>query len=84
MIITDIVEISNKKSKIYIDQEFAFVLYKSELRKNNIKLHAEISEESYKHILEDILNKRCKMRAMNLLIARPYTEKTFKRKTRKI
>jgi len=80
MIISDITEISNKKCKIFIDHEFAFVLYKGELRKNNIKLNSEISDETYSHILNEVLMKRCKMRAMNLLIARPYTEMKLREK----
>ena len=36
MFITDIIPIDKKRVKVYLDNEFAFVLYKGELRLYNI------------------------------------------------
>lgn len=80
MIVTDIVEYSKAKYKIYLDGEFAFVLYKGELRSLNIKKDAELKELTYKIILEETLPKRAKLRAMHLLEKRPYTEKGMRQK----
>lgn len=37
MLVTQVTELSKSRSKVYIDQEFAFVLYKGELRLYHIK-----------------------------------------------
>ncbi len=75
MIITELEELSADRCKVYIDQEFAFVLYKGELRLYKLSVGKEISEEDYCEIIQTILPKRAKLRAMNLLIKRRYTEK---------
>ncbi len=73
MKVTQIVELSKSRSKIYIDQEFAFVLYKGELRLYHIREGEEIEEKDYRIIMEEVLPKRAKLRAMNLLKSREYT-----------
>lgn len=75
MTVTGITEMSKSRVRITLDQEFAFVLYKGELRVYHIKEGQEISEDDYREIMETILPKRAKLRAMNLLKARSYTEK---------
>ncbi|MBQ3794702.1 MAG: regulatory protein RecX [Butyrivibrio sp.] len=75
MIVTDVVELDKKRSKVFIDGEFAFVLYKGELREYKIKAGSEISQSIYDEIIEVVLSKRAKLRAMNLLQKRDYTEK---------
>jgi len=80
VIITDIVEFSKSKYKIFIDNEFAFVLYKGELRQLNIKIDQEVSLNTYNEIVGSILPKRAKLRAMHLLEKRPYTEKAMRDK----
>ena len=73
MQITHIIELSKSRSKVYIDQEFAFVLYKGELRIYHIHEGAELSENDYLQIMREVLPKRAKLRAMNLLKSRQYT-----------
>lgn len=80
MRITRIEELTKSRSKVYIDQEFAFVLYKGELRLNHIREGAELSEETYHTIMEEILPRRAKLRAMNLLKSREYTVAQLRRK----
>ncbi len=80
MIISDIVEFDKKRSKVFIDGEFAFVMYKGELREYGIKLEAEISEETYDSIITVLLPKRATKRAMNLLQKRDYTEAKLREK----
>ena len=80
MIVTDIVEMDKKRSKIYINGEFAFVIYKGELRDYSIKEGQELSESNYQEILDVVLPKRCKLRAMNLLQKKDYTEKQLRDK----
>ncbi len=80
MTITDIVEFDKKRCKVFIDGEFAFLLYKGELRDFGIKTEANISDATYKEIMEGVLYKRCKLRAMNLLQKKDYTENQLRNK----
>lgn len=73
MRVTQIVELSKTRSKVYIEQEFAFVLYKGELRLYHVREGEEIAEDDYRIIMEEVLPKRAKLRAMNLLQRREYT-----------
>ncbi|WP_022765614.1 regulatory protein RecX [Butyrivibrio sp. XPD2006] len=80
MVITEIKELDKKRSKIYIDGEFAFVLYKRELRDYSIREGQELTETNYQDIIDVVLPKRCKLRAMNLLQKKDYTEKQLRDK----
>jgi regulatory protein len=80
MIITDITELSKSKYKIFIDNEFAFVLYKGELRQYGIKKDEEIKKDIYDEIVSKVIPKRAKLRAMHLLEKRPYTERDMRNK----
>lgn len=80
MIVTQILELSKARSKVYIDQEFAFVLYKGELRLYHVREGQEITREDYSIITQEVLPKRAKLRAMNLLTKREYTEEQLRKK----
>lgn len=80
MTITAVEELSRNRSKIWIDGEFAFVLYKGELRLYHIRVGEEVSQEDYDTILHEVLPKRAKLRAMNLLTKKDYTEKQLRGK----
>lgn len=80
MVVTDIVELDKKRSKIYIDGELAFVLYKGELRDYSIREGQELPATNYQDIINVVLPKRCKLRAMNLLQKKDYTEKQLRDK----
>lgn len=80
MIVTDLIELDKKRCKVYLDGEFAFVLYKGELRDYGIKVGSEISDTTYNEIINVVLSKRCKLRAMNLLQKKDYTTKQLRDK----
>ena len=82
MIVTDIVPFDNKRSKVYIDGEYAFILYKGELREYHIKTGEEISLPVFSEIKDVVLPNRAKKRAMNLLQKRDYTEFKIREKLR--
>lgn len=82
MKVTGIEELSKSRSKVYIDEEFAFVLYKGELRLYHLKEGKELSEKDYHTILDEVLPKRAKLRAMNLLKSREYTTAQLRVKLR--
>ncbi|MDE6847502.1 MAG: recombination regulator RecX [Lachnospiraceae bacterium] len=80
MFVTQISGISKSRYRIYLDGQFAFVLYKGELRQFQIKENQELSEEIYQHIMTQILPKRAKLRSMNLLQSKDYTRKQLEDK----
>lgn len=80
MIVTGLTEVSKSRSKVYIDNEFAFVLYKGELRLYRIAVGEELSESVYEQIVGEVLSKRAKLRAMNLLTKRDYTTAKLREK----
>ena len=80
MIVTQITELSKERSKVYIDQEFAFVLYKGELRLYRIQEGKELTADTYRTIMQEVLPKRAKLRAMNLLQTKEYTTAQLRRK----
>lgn len=80
MIITEIKPHNKKKSKIYIDGSFAFLLYKGEMRRYQIEEGKELSEEIYEELLQEVLLKRGKARAMHLLMSMERTEGQLRQK----
>ena len=82
MIAALIEEISKSRVRIVTDEAFSFVLYKSELRAFHIREGEQITQESIRSILEEVLPKRAKLRAMNLLKSREYTVKQLYDKLR--
>lgn len=82
MRVTGLEEISKSRSKVFIDQEFAFVLYKGELRLYHICEDQEMAQADYEEIMTNVLPRRAKLRAMNLLKSREYTTKKLRDKLR--
>lgn len=78
--VTKLEEISKARSRVYIDGEFAFVLYKGELRLYQVAEGGVISDEAIEEIVGTVLPKRAKLRCMNLLQKREYTEKQLRDK----
>ena len=73
MTVTRIEELSRSRCKIYLEDSFAFVLYKGELRLYGVREQEELSEESYREIMQEVLPKRATLRCMNLLQSRRET-----------
>ncbi len=73
-IVTKIEELDKKRSKVYINQELAFVLYKGEIKQFKIQTEKEVEDSIYYVIRNELLPKRAKKRCLNLLQKRPYTE----------
>lgn len=82
MTVTEIVEISKKQCRICVDHDLCFVLYKGELRQYGIAEGEDLAEETCRKLLEELLPRRAKLRAMNLLQRRDYTEKQLQDKLR--
>ena len=82
MTVTRIEELSRSRCKIYLEDSFAFVLYKGELRLFGVREQEELSEESYREIMQEVLPKRATLRCMNLLQSRAYTESKLRSKVK--
>ena len=80
MIVTDIVEVTKAKSRVFLDGEFAFVLYKGELRLYKMRKGEEVMQETVDEILHEVLPKRAKKRSLMLLQKKDYTEAELRRK----
>ena len=74
MIVTGSEELSRSRCKVCLEEDFAFVLYKGEIRFYGIREGEDLPEESCREILEELL------RCMHLLKDRPYTESQLRRK----
>lgn len=80
MTVTKIEQVAQMKYKVYIDGQFAFILYKGELLHYDLKEGSELDEEIYKDIVEKFVLKRAKLRAMNLLTVMDRTESQLRTK----
>lgn len=80
MTVTMLSEVSASRVKVYIDEQPAFVLYKGELRKYDLREGEPIGEKIYEELVCEVLPKRAKLRCMNLIKSRDYTREQMKRK----
>ena len=80
MLVTAITEHDKRRNRIFIDGTFAFLLYKGEIKTYGVKVDAELTPEQYECIVEEVLLKRAKLRAMNLLTAKSYTKEKLRQK----
>ena len=74
MKVTSLESVTKTKYKVYLDEQFAFVLYKGELSRYRIQEGVELSQEIIDVIKQEVLLKRAKLRAMHLLNAMDRTE----------
>lgn len=80
MIVTAMTEITKSKVRVTLEDETAFVLYKGDLRVYRFRVGEEIAESTYDELMNQTLLKRAKLRCMNLLRQRDYTESELRRK----
>lgn len=81
MIITDIIEVNigrgKKKNayKIYIDDNYAFLLYNQDIKQYQLFKGEEITSDLYEIIIEDTVFRRAKQKAFTILQRSDRTEK---------
>lgn len=80
MLITKIEEGKGKKYRVFGDEQFLFSLYSKELRQFSIREDDEISDDVISNILETVIYKRAKERALFLLEKRPLSVNMLKDK----
>ena len=80
MVVTEITELTKAKSLITLDDGMSFALYRSELRRYRLREGEPIADAVYEELFHKELPKRVKLRCMNLLKQRDYTESELSRK----
>lgn len=79
MEITDIAPLDKKRRKVYIDGQYAFPLYMSELRKYNIEAGAVLEENVYDDICS-LLMRRVRERILYLITDYDKSEQNIRQK----
>lgn len=80
MTVTEIRPVTKQKYQIEVEGHSPFVLYKGEVFRYHIEKDREISPEIYKEIIEEVLTKRAKLRALHLLEQGDKTKKDLEEK----
>ena len=68
MIVTEIRPVTKKRSQVYVEGQPAFVLYNGELSRYHIREGEEIPLSIWEEITGELLIKRSRKRALNLLL----------------
>ena len=74
MIITEILPLGAKKSKVLTDEDFAFSLYRGEVKKMELEVGRELTADFLRTELYPLLIRRSRERLLYLLKQRDYTE----------
>lgn len=82
MIITKLERMTQKKCRVYLNDEAAFWLYFSEVSRYHLRENDEFTEDLYEEIYGAVLPGRAKLRCMNLLKVMDKTEGELRRKLR--
>ena len=84
MLLTKIEQIDQKRYRIYVEEEFIFLLYVTDIRKLKLEEQMDITPEELDKIYIDIVLRRAKMKAMLLLKSMDYSEKGLRDKLAKL
>lgn len=80
MTVTGIEPLGKNRSRVYVDEQPAFILYRGELSRYGIEEGSTLTEEVCREIMEEVLTKRAKLRCMNLLKSMDRTEFQLRQK----
>jgi len=80
MTVTKIEAVTRTRYKVFVDEQFAFVLYKGELSRYQVAEGKEITTDTYEEIRKDVITKRAKLRALHLLNSMGRTEMQLRKK----
>ena len=82
MIVTEIRPVNKKRSRVFIDGQLAFVLYNGELSRYHIREGEELPQAIWDEIMNEVLVKRSRKRALNLLLKSEKTRNQLVEKLR--
>lgn len=80
MFITGIEALPQKKNKVFIDGDYAFMLYDRDLRMYHLEEDSELTPEQYDRIIRETVLRRANQKAMALLERMDRTEADLRRK----
>lgn len=83
MIVTRTEPCTKTKFKVYLDGEFAFVLYRGEMKRWGICEGGEVADEIAEKIRNEVVLKRARLYAMHLLEDMDRTESALREKLKK-
>lgn len=80
MTVDRIEPLGKRRSKVFIDGDFAFVLYNGEIRHYHLEAGGELAEPVYQEILYSVICKRAREKSLYLLKCSGRTESEVRRK----
>ena len=80
MIVSGITPADKRRSKVFLDGSFAFVLYNGEIKRFHIEEGEELAQELYSQIMDEVLCRRARERMLHLLKSTSRTELEIRRK----
>ena len=80
MIVTELEYISNYRIKVFIDEEFAFILYPQDIKRYKIEEEKEISDDLFLLIKQETILRRAKNKALCYLDRTEQTERILRQK----
>ncbi|BCN31411.1 regulatory protein RecX [Anaeromicropila herbilytica] len=80
MIITKLEAIDKKKYKVYIEYEYSFLLYSTDIRKYKLEEGLDMTQELYEEIITDTVLRRGKQKALAILKFMDRTENELRQK----
>lgn len=80
MTVDRIEPLDKRRCKVFLDGDFAFVLYRGELERYQISEGKELPEQMYEQIFREIICRRTRERALHLLKFSSRTEQELRRR----
>lgn len=75
MVITSIVSLDRKRSRVLLDQDLALVLYPGDLRQFHMEEGGELPQKAYEQLVEQVLKPRARERVLSSLLVSDKTRK---------
>ncbi len=80
MTVMEIVPLDKRRSRVFLEEGFALVLYRGEIRRFGIEEGKPLTEDTYQEILTGVLYKRARERVLFLLKSSDKTEQELRHK----
>lgn len=80
MTVTKLENISRYRTRVYIDFEFAFILYPQDIRLYAIEENKDLDDLAYRAIMDDLLYNRAKNKALKCLVSNEQSELSIRQK----
>lgn len=78
MVVTSVINLDRKRSRVVFNEEISLILYLGEIRKFAIREGSELIDEQYQKLIDSVLKPRARERVLNSLFRSDKTEKQLK------